>query len=219
MPACRSLAGGFLHFHGGGFFVGSPHTHRCVGAWLAHVLRRRVWLCPWPLAPEHVLPAQPAAAADLLEQASRRYGGDVVISGDSAGAAMALWAYAFGDPGTRARVRSVLLLYGFYGVIPDKGSEADGLGPASVRAMMVRLDPDGIWARGYDPLDRGFPVAPNTISIGAALDPLLGNDMALAGAHPGIRGILADGCGHGFLSQVRPSPRAFEALEKAALYV
>lgn len=213
------LTGGIVHFHGGGFCVGSPHTHRCVGAWIAHVLRRRLWLCPWPLAPEHVLPTQPAAAVERLEQAVARYGGDLVISGDSAGAAMALWAYAFAEPRLRARVRGVLLFYGYYGLLPKGGSETDGLGPKSTRAMMARLDPDGLWDKGFAPLEPDFRVARTTISIGAALDPLLGNSQALARAHPGIRSILAKDCGHGFLSAVRPSVRALEALGKAARWI
>ena len=136
-------AGIVLHFHGGGFVVGSPHTHRCVGAWLAHVLRRVVWLAPYPLAPEATLPRQPVHAAAVLKQAVEKSGGPVILSGDSAGALMALWAFSGSDQNARASVEGALSFYGWFGSLPSDGPEVDGLGPDSVAAMRDRLDPKG----------------------------------------------------------------------------
>jgi len=215
------VRGAVLHFHGGGFFVGSPYTHRCVGAWLAHALRRTVWLCPWPLAPEHVLPRQSDAAVGRLRQAGARYGTDIVLSGDSAGAMMALWAWAFASTASRDLVRSVLLLYGFFGAPSETEDESGGLGKRSVSAMMHRLDPKGLMRStpAFTPLAPGFPMAKRVVAVGAESDPLLDNTIALASRHPHVRTMIAARCGHGFLSTVQPSRDALRALAQAAALV
>jgi epsilon-lactone hydrolase len=89
-----------VHFHGGGYCVGSPAAAR---DWAAHLSARagcRVVLPGYRLAPEHPHPAavedaQAAVSAVLAEAA----GGPVVISGDSAGGGLAL-ATALGLAGS-----------------------------------------------------------------------------------------------------------------------
>ncbi|MDF0600548.1 alpha/beta hydrolase [Psychromarinibacter sp. C21-152] len=195
-------AGALVHFHGGGFVTGSPWTHRCVGAWLAHVLRRIVWLCPYPLAPETTLPRQADTAALRLWQARIRFGDGLILSGDSAGALLALWAFARSGAALRPAVEATLLFYGYFGRVPVTGPERDGLGPASVRAMQDRLDPEGRMPGDamLDPLHKDFPLPTRTVALGAARDPLLENTRALATAHPDVRVLTAQGLGHGFLS-------------------
>jgi epsilon-lactone hydrolase len=80
-----------VHFHGGGYCVGSPGLAR---AWAAHLSARagcRVVLPDYRLAPEHPHPAALDDARDvviaLLGEADA---GPVVLSGDSAGAGLAL---------------------------------------------------------------------------------------------------------------------------------
>ncbi|WP_172299252.1 alpha/beta hydrolase [Pseudoruegeria sp. HB172150] len=210
--------GAVLHFHGGGFVVGSPYTHRCVGACIAQTLRRPVWLCPWPLAPEHVLPQQSEAAAQSLRDAVDIFGSDIILSGDSAGALMALWAYSASNTVMRHSVSGALLLYGAFGQIPATGCETDGLGPNSVAAMYQKLDPNGLMAGclELDPFAEGFPVPCNTIVIAAQDDPLAENSEKFCMRHANSKLLVAKGCGHGFLSAIQPSPDALEAVEGAA---
>ena len=80
-----------VHFHGGGYCVGSPGLAR---AWAARLSARagcRVVLPHYRLAPEHPHPAAVEDARDvvtaLLGEADA---GPVVLSGDSAGAGLAL---------------------------------------------------------------------------------------------------------------------------------
>jgi epsilon-lactone hydrolase len=80
-----------VHFHGGGYCVGSPRLAR---AWAAHLSARagcRVVLPDYRLAPEHPHPAAlddaRAVVTATLDEAG---GGPVVLSGDSAGAGLAL---------------------------------------------------------------------------------------------------------------------------------
>jgi epsilon-lactone hydrolase len=80
-----------VHFHGGGYCVGSPALARAWAAGLSARAGCRVVLPDYRLAPEHPHPAALDDARDvltaLLEEAD---GGPVVLSGDSAGAGLAL---------------------------------------------------------------------------------------------------------------------------------
>jgi epsilon-lactone hydrolase len=89
-----------VHFHGGGYCVGSPAETR---DWAAHLSVRtgcRVILPDYRLAPEHPYPAAVedarAALRAVLDQAATNA---VVVSGDSAGGGLAL-AAALALPGT-----------------------------------------------------------------------------------------------------------------------
>ena len=80
-----------IHFHGGGYCVGSPRLAR---AWAAHLSARagcRVVLPDYRLAPEHPHPAAlddaRAVVTALLDETD---GAPAVLSGDSAGAGLAL---------------------------------------------------------------------------------------------------------------------------------
>lgn len=78
-----------LHLHGGGFRLGCPEslsayaaalTARCDVAFVAPAYR---------LAPEHPFPAGLADAGAALSAVSARFDGPIILSGDSAGAALA----------------------------------------------------------------------------------------------------------------------------------
>ena len=80
-----------VHFHGGGYCVGSALTPR---SWAAHLSARtgcRVFLPEYRLAPEHPYPAALEDARAILAALSAEAGpGSVVVSGDSAGGGLAL---------------------------------------------------------------------------------------------------------------------------------
>ncbi len=83
-----------LHFHGGGFVLGSPRGHRAFAARLSAGAAVRVILPAYRLAPEHGAdePVQDALAAYRGLLAGGTAASDVVISGDSAGGGIALAA-------------------------------------------------------------------------------------------------------------------------------
>lgn|GEM_PF-3240751 len=211
--------GTVVHFHGGGFVTGSPHTHRCVGARLAKALERQVWLCPYPLAPEFVLPEQSLAAAAALRTALAVHGSPLILSGDSAGALMALWSWSLSEPSVRQAVDATVLFYGYFGQEPTTGSEADGLGPQSIAAMQHRLDPVGYMRSDplHDPLDENFSLPKHVVIVGASDDPLNGNSSTLARMNPTARHVMANNCGHGFLSVANLSQAAQMALTDVVL--
>src|SRR5690606_13208155 len=81
-----------LHLHGGAFIVGSPASHRALAGELAARTGAKVYVPDYRLAPEHPCPAALddclAAWEGLLDAgfAANR----IVLSGDSAGGALAL---------------------------------------------------------------------------------------------------------------------------------
>lgn len=80
-----------IHFHGGGYCVGSARTAR---AWAAHLSAQagcRVVLPEYRLAPEHPHPAAFEDACTLLRALGREdKSSRLVVSGDSAGGGLAL---------------------------------------------------------------------------------------------------------------------------------
>lgn len=81
-----------LFLHGGGYVVGSPASHRSLGAWLAGAAGGTVHLLDYRLAPEHPYPA-------ALDDAERAYRAlldaghcpqRIALAGDSAGGGLAV---------------------------------------------------------------------------------------------------------------------------------
>ncbi|MCA9790170.1 MAG: alpha/beta hydrolase [Candidatus Eremiobacteraeota bacterium] len=81
-----------LYFHGGGYFFGSPTTHRSLTRPLAKLSGCRVFALRYRLAPEFPFPAAHedalAAYLGLLEAGEDPH--EIVLAGDSAGGGLAL---------------------------------------------------------------------------------------------------------------------------------
>lgn len=90
VPQGTENAGILLYFHGGGFTLGKPKTHRALAAHVAQAAGLRA-LCPaYPLAPEHPYPAAPASAFETYRALVEAGQTPVAIGGDSAGGNLAL---------------------------------------------------------------------------------------------------------------------------------
>lgn len=87
-PGARSDAA-VLWAHGGAFITGSSATHGSFAAHLALASGLPVYLLDYRLAPEH---KHPAAVDDLVAAVPLIPEGRVVLGGDSAGGALALFA-------------------------------------------------------------------------------------------------------------------------------
>ena len=88
-PAARTV----VHFHGGGYCVGSARMARAWAARLSARAACRVVLPEYRLAPEHPHPAALGDAHDVMKALlSDVAPASVVVSGDSAGAGLALSA-------------------------------------------------------------------------------------------------------------------------------
>jgi epsilon-lactone hydrolase len=100
-----------LHLHGGGYVIGSIHSHRNFGAHLAAACNGTVHVLDYRLAPEHPYPAAEEDAIAAVRALLERHGPDrLVISGDSAGGGLALiTAAALRDAGLPQPRRLMLL--------------------------------------------------------------------------------------------------------------
>jgi monoterpene epsilon-lactone hydrolase len=80
-----------VHFHGGGYCVGSPRMARAWAARLSAQAACRVVLPEYRLAPAHAHPAALDDARDVMKALlSDAAPGSIVVSGDSAGGGLAL---------------------------------------------------------------------------------------------------------------------------------
>ena len=81
-----------LHIHGGAFFLGSLNTHRAFMSKIAAQTLQRVIHIHYPLAPEARYPEALDAAYDVYQQLINEgnRAKDIIISGDSCGANLAL---------------------------------------------------------------------------------------------------------------------------------
>jgi acetyl esterase/lipase len=81
-----------IYFHGGGYVVGSPLTHRNLTAKLAKECRAEVAVVDYRLAPEHPFPAAPHDALTVYKAllADGSPAEKIVLAGDSAGAGLVL---------------------------------------------------------------------------------------------------------------------------------
>jgi acetyl esterase len=230
-PADCARDGAIVYFHGGGFVAGSPETHRCVTAWLAKLSRLRVLSARYRLAPENPYPAQrddalAACKAALAAGGPTAGAAKIILAGDSAGASVALWGLRGLDPGTRARVKGLVLLYGGYGLVEADsiaryGTPENGLDSNTLSIMYRRLDAgaagDGgsIW-----PMDFAGEIAEPAYVLAAELDAVFDDSATLfrqlAHANPASEFIVAKGQDHGFFKGVGTDSAAMVELEQAA---
>jgi acetyl esterase/lipase len=83
-----------IHFHGGGYLIGSSRSHRDMAARIARASGASVFLADYRLAPQNASPAALddalAAYRGLLAEDEVFDAADLVVSGDSAGGGLAL---------------------------------------------------------------------------------------------------------------------------------
>jgi epsilon-lactone hydrolase len=170
-----------VHFHGGGYCVGSARTTR---AWAAHLSARaacRVVLPEYRLAPEHPHPA----ALDDARAVMKALLGDaapasVVVSGDSAGGGLALSAVLAGRTGSESLPAGCILVSPWLDLSRDPGEQ-----PELVRREVL-LSPGWLeaCAAAYaGRSDRADPAVSPLLGAHAGLPPLLiqaGSDELLA---------------------------------------
>jgi len=158
-----------VHLHGGGYIVGTPATSRSWAAPLAVATGATVVLPDYRLAPEHPFPAAlDDAAAVWKELAATVEPNHIVLSGDSAGAGLALaLAARLRDEGSPLPA-GLLLISPWLDLTANRRADHD----------LARRDPmlsPGWLERAADAYSGGTPLADPGIS------PLLG---AVAGLPP-----------------------------------
>lgn len=184
-----------LYLHGGGYFGGSPRSHRGITTSLAQQLDASVFVPDYRLAPEHPFPAaldDAAAVFHALAAPDTR----VVVAGDSAGGGLAL-ALASLVQGPALTPRALYLLSPW----TDLALTGASLRTNERRDALFRYDffplAAGLYLRGADARDpRASPVfapmagrPPTLIQVGSG--EMLFDDSARVAARLREAGVSA----------------------------
>ena len=220
---CRVLEAGnrgvILFVHGGGWTFGSPATHERFARLLAEQTQALVVVPDYRLAPEHPAPAAIEDVLTVLADLDRIAvpQARVVLSGDSAGANIALSA-ALARPARPIALLS--LLYGCFAPTFDTVSQQrNGDGRYGLTTERMRW----YWRNWLGPTadPRAAPLHANLAGLArchllaAGLDPLCDDSLMLAGqlVHHNVptRLDLVPGVVHGFLQMTSKLTPAREA--------
>ncbi|WP_147124371.1 alpha/beta hydrolase fold domain-containing protein [Shimia ponticola] len=206
-----------LYFHGGSWMIGSPDTHRVLCAMLAKTSRRRVISVSYRLAPEHLWPAQPDDAVARL-RGCLAHEGRVFVAGDSAGAAMALWA----DAGVPGATLGVIGLYGAYGVVDSPSLRALGPQDGTLTCQGMQDIYNRIGLR--DPAevrDRISPTGAPVCLVKATDDPLADDNTQLLNliAERPHRVIEAPGQPHAFMHDAARDAEVLSLLKQVVRWM
>lgn len=238
-PAAVALPRLIVYFHGGGWVIGSPRTHRTVAALLAADTGCAVVSVDYRLAPEHPFPApcdDATGAVQWFAAARERLGLDpafLAVAGDSAGGHLA--AVSANQLGS-GMVDAQLLIYPVTApVLGTESYRAFADGPGLTRDEMAWfwtqfIGPDALalGAANTDPRialtsaqPGQLPIAPpDSVVLVAAHDVLRDDGLAYADflVHHGaaVVTIEASGMTHGFARLQRDAPRAREWMRRAA---
>ncbi len=225
----------FFFIHGGGFAFCNNGTHERCMRLLALASGRTVVGVDYRLAPEHPFPAglkDVVAAWRAVTAAPATYGiapGRTVLSGDSAGANLALAATLHEEAAGRTMADGCVLFYGAYASDADLPSyrtfgEGFGLTTASMVRYWNWYAPDT--ASRADPLaapllasDAALKALPPLYLIAAEVDPLVDDTRELKARLDGLGRndpmTIVPGVVHGFLQMSPRLAAARAAIDEA----
>jgi epsilon-lactone hydrolase len=159
------------YLHGGGYFFGSPKTHRQINIALARVADGPGYSLAYRLAPEHPFPAAiEDSVAGYRWLLARHPGANIVIAGDSAGGGLALATML------STRAAGLPLPKAFIGYSPWTDMAATGESITANARRCAMFVPEGIRAAatlylaGADPRD---PLASPLYADLTGLPPML----------------------------------------------
>jgi acetyl esterase len=231
----KRATGTLLFVHGGGFAFCSAETHERCARVLAVESGMAVVVPDYRLAPEHPYPAgllDVVACLRALHSSRSSFGlepGPLLVSGDSAGANLALAAMIHEQRSGRALPDGAILFYGVYSADHTSPShirfaEGPGLTTAKMKRYWDWYDPTNEARR--DPLaapleasDSELKALPPLWLQAAGIDPLLSDTLALGRR---LRDLGRDdpvsvvpGVVHGFLQMTVSLQAARDALAAA----
>lgn len=230
----QARPGVLIFVHGGGFAFLSPETHERCARVLAFETGLTVALPDYRLAPED---PWPAGLMDVVA-VTRAIAGDVglvgaaagplLLSGDSAGAALALGALLHEGRAGRRIADGALLFYGVFGADFASPSyrrfhDGPGLTTPKMRRYWDWYAPEAVRA---DPLvaalranDAELAALPPLFLLAAGIDPLLSDTLDLARRLAALGRdddlVVVPGVIHGFLQMTNALEPARAALRRA----
>jgi acetyl esterase/lipase len=185
--------GTYLHFHGGGWALGSIYEQDVLLWQLARKTGLQVVSIDYPLAPGTRLPAIITHVEAALVALLNLFKGDLIcVGGESAGAHLALSA-ALGvrdrDPALIKRVRALNLCYGIYdlSMTPSQRSWGDQFMALSTpylewlyQLCLPNVAPEERRNPALSPLYRDASGMPSTLFTVGTKDPLLDDTLFMA---------------------------------------
>lgn len=102
--------GAIVFFHGGGYSLGSPQSHKPFISRLSAALGLTAYAPDYRLAPEHVCPAAIEDGVDALAQITKAVDGPILVAGDSAGGGLTLAAVMAHGRAGRAMPQGLYLM-------------------------------------------------------------------------------------------------------------
>lgn len=102
--------GAILFFHGGGYSLGSPNSHKPFISHLSAALGLKAYAPDYRLAPEHVCPCAVEDGVDALAQIRKETDGPLLVAGDSAGGGLTLASVMAHRDAGRAMPQALYLL-------------------------------------------------------------------------------------------------------------
>ncbi|HVE21749.1 MAG TPA: alpha/beta hydrolase fold domain-containing protein [Acidocella sp.] len=223
-PADRAIP--FLH--GGAYMLGSAQAYRGLASQVAVRAGVAAFVADYPLAPEHVFPAAPEAAASIRRWLGRQGISQVALVGDSAGGALAL--SVLGDTATTPAIASIAVFSPWLDLTMTGASftSPDINDPIFQPEMLT--GPAAAYLAGADPKDgRASPLynlpeilPPLLIQVGG--DELLLDDArryAQAAEKKGgvVQLDIFEGLHHVFQNSVKDLPAARHALDAVAAFL
>ncbi|NIB45193.1 alpha/beta hydrolase [Pseudomaricurvus alkylphenolicus] len=204
----------YIHFHGGGWTLGSVYEQDSLLWECACQTNMTVVTLGYPLAPESVLPTALAVTAEAVEALMARYSGmNVCLGGESAGANVALNTLlrVSQKPTLAKRIKAISLAFGVYDLSMTPSQRAWGedfinLSTPYLEWFYQLCLPDFTPEQRRDPLIspmyaelRNLP--PALFSVGT-LDPLYDDTLFMAmkwfaAENPGILRVYPEAI-HGF---------------------
>lgn len=225
-----------LFFHGGSFIVGDLETHDALCRRLCTDTGMRFLAVNYRLAPEHTFPAGVNDAVDSVRHVAASIstyaspGAELIVMGDSAGAALAAVACALTRRENLA-IAAQVLIYPTLG--PEVVTQSSHTYATGYLLEIDHLRYDytqylGDWNDHTDP--RVTPLmfddltgAPPAIVVVAQFDPLRDEGVAYAGLleHFGVRVELleAEDMVHGFLDLGALVPETLEIVDDLAVHL
>ena len=221
-PVAGKSKGTVVHIHGGGFTVGSPASCRMWAAAVSATLHLTVEVPDYSLAPEHPFPEGLDQVSAVLDQVINEHGAErVVVSGDSAGANLAISALQRRVLAQLAMPAGLIMLSPWLDISDDRLSDPGLvrrdplLTPTWLEACANAYAPGRATDPEVSPLYGSMDGLP-PILIQGGTDDILAPDANrfVAGMEPGHVSLsLANGLWHDFVLQVGMLAAADQAME------
>lgn len=222
-----------VFLHGGGWMLGSALAYAPLCRWICAYTGFRVLAPNFPLVPEHPAPAAETAMITFLGWAQAKYGGDLMLAGDSAGGQIA--AVLSNHPPEKIKIKAQALFYPVLDLRETanyKSRRKNGSGKYFLSHEAIVGAGMGYCANlsgaeatpQYSPvLETDFSHSPPTYLLAPELDPLHDEILLYADLlhRSGVETVLdiAKGSIHGCVSFSGRSSEGLRALERASRFL